>query len=96
MKITFEPKTFDGYDKWFQQTLSVIFVKTEEDKQKLHKLLCDQDSAWKPLIDVIQILPSGFIKDEAELSKYCKYTYDCEIHKIKALKKQVDFIFYQC
>lgn len=95
MKIVFEPKTFDGYNRWYTACLGVIFVKNEEDRLKLFNFLCKQHSAWKKSEDVIQIIPNVPLKDEKDLHNYCKWVHeDCEIDNVKAAKKVAQFLMF--
>jgi hypothetical protein len=93
MQIEFKP--FKGNDRWEVKCYGVIFVKTEADRHKLHKLLCAQDSYWESYLNVIKIIPTGRIDSVKNLDRYCEYVGNIAIHDIVDMLNQVDFLIYQ-
>lgn len=84
---------FCGQDYWLPKTESIIFVKDDNDKEKLFELLCEQDSDWVGFKDIIRIVPKEVTI--GYLESYALPCWKCIINDIEGLKKQVDFIIYQ-
>lgn len=95
MKVTFKPRTFDGQSSWEPKMQGVIFVKSEEDIDKLWKVLCEQDDYWESYKKLIKVLPEGEFKDETDFIKYCDYVGKTDIYDVKSVREKVDFMIYQ-
>ena len=95
-----ENALFESYRKifnqdfWLSKRPSVIFVKNQEDKQKLYSLLVAQDDYWEGESKLIRV----FSDDYTEYRKIYSVLENCgklDIYNVDEIRGKVDFIIFQ-
>ena len=83
-----------AHDWWTPEIDGVVLVSCEEDIDKLHKLLCEEDSYWENYKHLIKVAPKE-IEGDNDLRKMCEHCGKTDIWDYDKIRKEVDFITFQ-